>query len=313
MHRCLELAERGRGKVGTNPLVGAVLVRGGKILAEGWHEAFGLRHAERMLLEDYKGEIRPQDTLYVNLEPCCHHGKTPPCTEIIIERGVKRVVYGMVDPDVRIAGQGMECLRKAQVELIGPVERARCEWLNRGFVSLHAHRRPWVTVRMAKTLSGAIANPDGSPLKITSAEQDRWTHEWLRARHDAILVGVNTVIRDNPKLNTRFVQRLPSPLRIVLDPHLRTPVDARVSGAGTWVITASMEDTSKRMMLEERGVRVEEVPLYNGSFDLSALWSLLTSPVGDFHGITTILIEGGVKTWERFRDVADEAVLLMGE
>lgn len=318
MHRCLALAERGRGKVGTNPLVGAVLVRGEEILAEGWHEAFGQCHAERALLEDFTGDIRPDDVLYVNLEPCCHHGKTPPCAEIIIGRGVKRVVYGMIDPNVRIAGKGMGCLWKDGVEVIGPVERARCEWLNRGFVSLQTKGRPWVTVRMATTLRGVIAKSDGSPLKITSELQNRWTHEWLRARHDAILVGVQTVITDDPQLTTRLASVLPSPLRIVLDPQFRIPENATIVNGefanGTLVIIGSQADQGKRKLLGERGVTVCEVPLQGQAFDLQGLWKVLTTPRDGFSGITSVLVEGGARTWQFFREAGcvDEEVTLMG-
>ena len=336
MHRCLELAERGRGKVGTNPLVGAVLVRKDRIVAEAFHEGFGKRHAERALLEDFRGAVEPSDVLYVNLEPCCHQGKTPACTDIIRERGVRQVVFGMIDPDPLVAGKGIACLQKAGIAVAGPIERARCEWLNRGFVSLRTKGRPWVTVRRALTRDGKIAKPDGSPLKITSEEQDRWTHEWLRARHDAILVGVGTIVSDDPLLNTRlrpsplrsaettdgqarFIQGLPSPLRIVLDPHLRIPADACVINgecfSGTMIIAAADADKDKRRVLTEEGVRIAEVMLKDGCFDLPALWKVLTTPSGDFHGIASVLIEGGARTWEVFRKagVVDQEVVLMGD
>lgn len=318
MHRCLTLAEKGRGKQGANPLVGAVLVRDGLIIAEAFCEGFGLLHAERHLLQDYRREILPSDILYVNLEPCCHFGKTPPCTDIIIERGVKKVVYGMVDPDSLVLGKGIICLLKAGIRVMGPVERARCEWLNRGFVSLRTKGRPWVTVRRAQTKDGVIAHPDGSSLKITSEEQDRWKHEWLRGRHDAILVGVQTVIADDPELTVRFGLDVPSPLRIVLDPKFRIPLTARVVNgvlaSGTMVITSPGSDPNKRKELTERGVGVTEIPLKSGQFDLLSLWKMLTTPSGDFHGIASILIEGGAKTWQSFREagVVDEEATLMG-
>ncbi|MDD5103591.1 MAG: bifunctional diaminohydroxyphosphoribosylaminopyrimidine deaminase/5-amino-6-(5-phosphoribosylamino)uracil reductase RibD [Candidatus Peribacteraceae bacterium] len=318
IHRCLELAEQGRGRVGTNPLVGAVLVREGKILAEAFHEGFGKAHAERRLLENFDQKISSDDVLYVNLEPCCHLGKTPACTDIIRERGVKHVVFGMVDPDPLVSGKGIACLLKAGIRVTGPVARTRCEWLNRGFISLRTQGRPWVTLRSARTKDRAIARPDGSPLKITSGEQDRWTHQWLRGQHDAILVGVQTVITDDPQLTTRFGLAVPSPLRIVLDPHFRIPPASRVaSGAlasGTWVIATFGSDPGKRKALEERGVRIAEVPLMGGQFDFPSLWRLLTTPAGHFHGIASVLVEGGAKTWQSFRDagVMDAEVILTG-
>lgn len=319
MHRCLALAEQGRGTVGTNPLVGAVLVREGKIIAEAFHEGFGNVHAERRLLENIDQKIRSEDVLFVNLEPCCHQGKTPACTDIIREKGIRHMVFGMVDPDPLVLGKGIACLLKAGIRVTGPVERAQCEWLNRGFITLRTKWRPWVTIRSARTKDGAIAKPDGSPLKITSEEQDRWTHAWLRGRHDAILVGVQTVIADNPELTVRFGLELPSPLRVILDPHLRLPLTARVvtgkSASGTVIITASGSDAVKRKVLEGRGVRVEEIPLRDSHFDWPSLWRPLTTPTGNFHGIASVLIEGGAKTWQSFREaqVVDEEVALIGE
>ena len=286
IHRCLELSEHGRGCVGTNPLVGAVLVRNGKIIAEAFHEGFGGRHAERALLEDFRGAIEPADILYVNLEPCCHQGKPPACTDIIRKRGIKHVVFGMIDPDAQVSGKGIACLLKAGIRVTGPVERAQCEWLNRGFISLRTKGRSWVTLHSARTKNGAIARPDGSPLKITSKEQDCWTHTWLRARHDAILVGVQTIVTDDPQLNTRFVQDLPSPLRVILDPHLRLPLTARVvtgeSASGTVMITSSGSDAAKRQALQERGVTVAEIPLANGLLGPPELLIALGSVSGYF-------------------------------
>lgn len=318
VHRCLELAERGRGAVGTNPLVGAVLVRDGKIIAEAFHEGYGKTHAERALLEKFEQKIRSDDLLYVNLEPCCHQGKTPACTDIIRERGVKHVVFGMVDPDPLVQGKGIACLREAGIAVTGPIERARCEWLNRGFVSLRTKGRPWVTIRTAQTKSGAIAKPDGHPLKITSEEQDRWTHAELRGRHDAIVVGVRTVITDDPRLTTRFALPLPSPLRIVLDRRLRIPLTARVvSGAlaaGTVIVIGAGADQTARATLEGRGVRFIEGPLQHDRFDLPALLRMFAKPAGAFHGLASLLIEGGAKTWQSFRaaGLVDAEIALVG-
>lgn len=318
IHRCLALAEHGRGKVGLNPLVGAVLVREGKIIAEAFHEEFGKAHAERALLEKFEQKIRSDDILYVNVEPCCHQGKTPACTDIIRKRGVKQVVFGMVDPDPLVQGKGIACLREAGITVTGPIERAQCEWLNRGFISLRSKGRPWVTIHSARTRGGAYAVPDGRPLKMTSEEQDRWTHQWLRGQHDAILVGVQTVITDDPQLTVRFGMHLPSPLRVVLDPHLRIPLSARmVNGdlaSGTVVITAPGSDRAVHQQLMERGVSVVEIPLTDGHFDLSGLWNALMTPTGSFHGIASILVEGGAKTWQNFRaaGLVDEEVTLLG-
>lgn len=323
MHRCIELAAQGRGLVGNGALVGAVLVREGKIIAEGWHRGFGQVHAERDLLEHFDQELYSTDVLCVNLEPCCHHGKTPPCTDILLERGVQRVVIGMVDPDPRVAGQGIALLKAKGVEVLGPVERARCEWVNRGFVSVRTSGRPWITLKRAQTREGLIANTDGSPLKITSQEQDDWSHTFLRCEHDAILVGVQTIVKDDPVLNTRFDQKKRGyqPWRIIFDPHLRIPAHAKVLRDGwrskTIVITGAFhtaEVQRRKEEGEEQGVTIFPVPIKEASFAWEELWNILFTPQEDFHGITSILVEGGRKTGELFRSAGmyDEDISLTG-
>ncbi len=354
IRRCLTLAEDGRGFVGINPMVGAVLVRDGTIIAEGFHEAFGTSHAERQLLEKYDQKFRTSDVLVVNLEPCCHTDKkTPPCAQFIVEKGIKRVVCGMLDPNPKVAGEGIQFLRSMGVEVIGPVLPEECARLNRGFVSLMMQRRPWITLHEARTVDGRHANPDGSPLKITSKEQDQWAHQFLRARHDAILVGIGTILADDPQLNVRFIDHPPQVYRIILDPHFRIPLEAKVVNGelarGTIVVRQETKDfketneTKEKMeILQKRGVRVIQIShnhnqhLKNkgagfpalrsfsegglpaapsASFNWHLLWRSLTTPIGDFHGITSILVEGGPRTWETFRDarMADEEIVLVGE
>lgn len=315
-------------------MVGAVLVRNGQIIAEGIHRGFGQPHAERDLLENYDGPIEPQDILYVNLEPCCHQGKTPPCTEIILERGVRHMVYGMHDPDSRVSGKGRALLQAKKVTVVGPYLRAHCEWFNRGFITVRAHGRPWITLKSARTPDGRIAYPDRSPLMITSPEQNAWSHQMLRARHDAILVGVGTILTDNPLLNVRlnYHGALPEkknsmntkidqfhPLRVILDPHLRTPesatvvTDARPHDTVIIVDPDSAEPDTIRFF-QGLGVHVQAVVMNDGIFDWASLWSVLTTPAGDYHGITSILVEGGQKTWDVFGSsgFVDEEVTLIG-
>lgn len=332
IRHCLTLAEKGRGKTGINPMVGAVLVRQGKIIAEGLHSEYGLPHAERVLLSKFESGILPSDILYVNLEPCCHRNKkTPPCTDIIVERGVKTVVYGMKDPNPAVSGKGIEYLNKKGVQVIGPVLEQECKRLNRGFVSLMTKGRPWITMKKAQMVDGRIANGDGSFLKITSPKQDAWSHEFLRARHDAILVGVGTVIVDDPMLTVRSrtpslasarATPLPSgegtgvraPWRIILDPYLKIPLTAKVVGTQTIIITVPGSDADKRKSLESAGVRVFHVPYLSGFFDWNVLWRCLTTPENDFYGISSILVEGGAKTWNAFHSagLVDEEVTLIG-
>lgn len=321
MRRCLELAEQGRGLIGNGALVGSVLVRDGKIIAEGCHEAFGKAHAERELLENFTQEIKATDILYVNLEPCCHTGKTPPCTDIILERGIKTVVYGLRDPDVRVGGQGLAVLRDHGVNVIGPVIPEECARLNRGFLSVRTKNRPWITLKSAQMSNGRIANADGSPLTITSPEQNEWSHNNLRATHDAILVGVGTILHDDPQLTTRFAENPPRLLRIILDPHLRIPETAKVltddKRTDTIIVYCSQSknvDLAKIAQLQTAGIRLIDIDMRDGHFDWKALWHSLITPSGDYNGITSILVEGGLKTWKIFRNhkLVDQEITLMG-
>lgn len=290
-------------------MVGAVLVRDGKIIAEGVHHAFGKAHAERDLLEKLEQKMRSTDTLYVNLEPCCHtNKKTPPCAQFLVDRGVKRVVFGMLDPNTNVAGKGIAFLRSNGVECIGPVLLADCLRLNRGFVSLMTKGRPWVTLKSARTVDGRVAEPDGSPLRITSDRQDAWSHQYLRARHDAILVGIGTVLRDDPSLTVRHGVDAQDPWRIVLDPHGKIAPNAQILSSinkrRTIVIASSATPASTHI-----------VPLKDGLFDWQELWKVLITPSGDFYGISSLLLEGGPRTWQMFRDAGyvDEEITLIGD
>jgi diaminohydroxyphosphoribosylaminopyrimidine deaminase/5-amino-6-(5-phosphoribosylamino)uracil reductase len=242
----------------------------------------------------------------------------------------------MRDPNPEVAGQGIQILRDAGIQAIGPIDPVRCKRFNRGFVSLHEQQRPWITIKQAQTRDGRIANKDLSaealakagslPLKITSEKQDAWSHEYLRAKHDAILVGVETIVRDDPQLTVRLkpVDRSAGressnkksvqvdPLRIVLDPNCRVPLDAQIIGEGTCIVTAESADVPSG--LEERGATVIKVPFDGKTLDFTALWSVLITPKDNFYGITSILVEGGPKTWETFRkaNIVDEEVVLVG-
>ncbi len=325
MQRCRELALLGRGNVGNSALVGAVLVRNGAIIAEGHYVSYSNLHAERILLQKFEQKIESSDVLYTSLEPCCHHGKTPPCTDIIIERGVKHVVYGMQDPDERVAGKGIAQLRAAGIEVIGPVDRALNEHVSRGFISARTKKRPWITLKKAVTQDGRIANADGSPLRITNDEQDIWSHTHLRSQVDGIIIGSHTIETDNPQLNTRLTQEKYSqeglePYRIILDSALKIAGTSRVltddQRHRTIVITSPENAGSpKAMELQSKGVRIMAVPAeHDGTFVLPELWKVLLTPAGDYIGLTSLLIEGGQRTWDVFAKagVVDEEVTLMG-
>lgn len=334
MRRCLKIAEEGRRNVGNGALVGAVLVRDEKIIAEGIHLEYGKYHAERDLVQKFDQQIRSTDVLYVSLEPCCHHGKTPPCADILLERGIKNVVYGMQDPDIRMAGKGIVMLRDAGVNVVGPVLRAECEYFNRGFVSVRTKNRPFITLKQALARDGSFANPNGSPKKITNQTQDIWTHTNLRFPADGIVVGVGTILSDNPYLNTRLrlrapdgqarftqknalIKEVPEPYRIILDAELRTPITARVvtdAQSSRTMIVVRDDLAVDATEFTERGVIIIRCPYDGSSFDLDALFQELITLKGDYHGLTSLLIEGGAKTLKTFREAGavDEEVTLIG-
>ncbi len=323
IRHCLTVAGKGRGRVGNGAMVGSVLVRGDIMLAEGHHQAFGMPHAERQLLEKFDQKIDTKDILYVNLEPCVAHPskKNLPCCESIVERGVRRLVYGMRDPDPRVAGRGIAYLMNAGVEVIGPVLPEECARYNRGFVSMRTKGRPWITLKSAKTKAGMIAQKDGQPLAITSQQQNAWSHTYLRARHDAILVGVGTVLTDNPSLTIRSLKSPPHSIRIILDPSLRIPVSSHVltvtPDASTIIIAShdAIESMSERALrISERGARVCGVSYSQGRFDWTELWSVLTRPTPTYCGLTSLVVEGGKKTWDTFIEssMVDERVTLVG-
>lgn len=316
MERCLALAEQGRGAVGNGALVGAVLVRGGNVIAEGFHSGFGRPHAERDLLQKFDQKIRSEDMLYVNLEPCCHEGKTPPCTDLLIERGIKHVVIGMTDPDQRVAGKGIEQLRKDGVEVVGPVLDTQCRWLNRGFVSVRTMNRPWITLKQARTVPGETSG------KITDERQDRWSHTWLRAKHDAILVGAETIRTDDPLMNTRFDQNKKVdqkiPYRIVINKNCDLNISSKIFSdpdrGRTIAIVSEEAERSAVSLLGNQGVRVIRLPWKNNQVEWNALWDALCTPRDSYAGITSLLVEGGPVTWKIFKDaeLVDEEVTLVG-
>ena len=291
MAEALRLARRGEGWVSPNPMVGAVLVRDGELVARGYHRRFGGPHAEVEALERFAGHARDA-TLYVTLEPCCHHGKTPPCTERILGQGVRKVVVGITDPNPQVAGRGIQRLRDGGVEVrVGCLED-ECRVLNRTFFHWMEHGRPWVTLKWAQSLDGRIATSTGHSQWISSEASRRIAHR-LRATHDAVLVGIETVLRDDPQLTVRHV-RGRDPLRVVLDSRLRVPLHARVlerssSDHGVWVATRGSGSLTKVSALEASGIRVVQCPRGpDNGVDLAYLLGELGRS-----GISSLLVEGG--------------------
>jgi diaminohydroxyphosphoribosylaminopyrimidine deaminase/5-amino-6-(5-phosphoribosylamino)uracil reductase len=261
IQRCLELARQAIGKTSPNPLVGAVIVKDGEIVGEGFHPAAGQPHAEVFALRQ-AGDRARGATIYINLEPCNHYGRTPPCSEALVAAGVKRVVVGMIDPDPRVAGGGIARLREAGIEVVVGVEEAACRELNEAFEHRVLHHRPFGILKYAMTLDGKIATSTGHSAWVTGANARSQVHQ-LRSTCDAIVVGGNTVRQDNPLLTSR--QERHTPLRVVMSRSLNLPAVANVwdtTLAATLVVTEAEANPDLREQLIAQGVEVIDlIPL----------------------------------------------------
>lgn len=294
MKRAIELAKQGIGWTAPNPLVGAVVVKNGRVIGEGYHRKYGELHAERNALaactEDPAGA-----TLYVTLEPCCHYGKTPPCTEIIIEKKIAKVVIGSRDPNPKVAGKGARILREHGIEVVEDYMREACDALNPVFFHYITTKTPYVVLKFAMTLDGKIATRTGASKWITGEAARNHVHQ-LRGRYAGILAGIGTVLADDPMLNCR-IDGAHQPLRIILDSHLRIPMGSRlVRSAKEYplliVCNESIRDreegASRIQKLEEAGAKVWTLPEKNGHPDLNVLMQRLGE-----EKIDSVLIEGG--------------------
>lgn len=260
LQRCLELARQAAGCTSPNPLVGSVVVQEGKVVGEGFHPAVGEPHAEVFALRA-AGERAKGSTVYVNLEPCNHYGRTPPCSEVLIEAGVKKVVVGMVDPDPRVSGGGIERLRQAGIEVMVGVEEAACRQLNEAFIHRILHQKSWGILKYAMTLDGKIAATTGDSAWVTGEAARHWVHQ-QRAASDAVVVGGNTVRKDNPLLTSHGVG-LHDPLRVVMSRSLELPTEAKlwnVEDAPTLVLTETDANRTLQESLRSRGVEVVTFP-----------------------------------------------------
>jgi diaminohydroxyphosphoribosylaminopyrimidine deaminase/5-amino-6-(5-phosphoribosylamino)uracil reductase len=293
MRLALRLAARGVGYTSPNPLVGAVVVRDGELVGKGYHQKAGAPHAEVNALQD-AGSNASGATLYVTLEPCNHQGRTPPCTEAIMQSGVARVVVGCRDPNPRVSGGGIDFLQSQGVRLEVGVLEEKCLRLNEPFIKHATTGLPLVTAKAAASLDGKIASHTGDSRWISNERSRRFVHR-LRHAVDAIVVGVGTVIADNPRLTTRLPgKKGKNPLRIILDTHLRTPLDSLVVSqtdeASTLIATGPAPYDKRKGSLEERGVEILPLPLAHGRVSLPALVDHLGS-----RDITSLLVEGGAE------------------
>lgn len=289
MLRALSLARKGAGFVNPNPMVGAVIVKDGKVIGEGYHERYGQLHAERNALKNCT-ESPEGATIYVTLEPCCHYGKTPPCTEAIIESGIKKVVVGTLDVNPLVAGKGVEILREHGIEVeVGLLEQ-ECRNLNRVFNKYVSTKLPYVVMKYAMTSDGKIATTSGESKWITGEKARKAVHR-LRKNLSGIMVGVSTVLADDPGLDCRLDEEAINPVRIICDTNLRTPLTSKVvttaKDTPTIIATASSDEV-KISEYEELGCKVLKVANTPAGIDLNELMTELGKM-----NIDSILLEGG--------------------
>ncbi len=291
MRFALQEARKGLGRTSPNPLVGAVVVVDGVVVGKGHHRKAGTPHAEVHALRD-AGDRARNATIYVTLEPCNHTGRTPPCTHRILESGIVRVVVGMVDPNPLVAGSGLRFLAEQNIEVAGLVLEAECRAINRPFIKHITTGLPWVIMKAGCSVDGKLAAPDGRCAWITGVESRKEVHR-LRDRVDAILIGVDTALNDDPSLTTRLSHRKGAdPVRVVLDTHLRLTPQAKMltlqSNVPTLIFCSSDADQKKQDLLTGAGAKVYVVPLTNGQLDLTHVLKKL----GELQ-FNSVLVEGG--------------------
>jgi len=291
MRESLRQARKGLGRTSPNPAVGAVIVRDGNVIATGYHHKAGLPHAEMEALNKLGGMAR-DGTLYVTLEPCSHFGRTPPCTEAILKSGLKRVVVGMNDPNPDVSGGGCKLLKKNGVLVTSGVLEKECRRLNESFLKFVTSRYPFVIVKSALTIDGWTATAAGNSKWITNEESRQFVHR-LRDRVDAVMVGIGTVLADDPCLTTRLKRgRSKDPLRVAVDTHLRTPLNAKIvnhdSSARTLIAVGPDVTPEDQEMFNRKDVSILKCPVRDEKIELNALMKLLADM-----SVTSLLVEGG--------------------
>jgi diaminohydroxyphosphoribosylaminopyrimidine deaminase/5-amino-6-(5-phosphoribosylamino)uracil reductase len=291
MERAIELAERGAGYTKPNPLVGAVIVKNNKIIGEGYHQFYGGPHAEINAFKNAVENVIDAE-MYVSLEPCSHYGKTPPCAEAIVKSGIKKVIIGMKDPNPLVAGRGINILKEAGIEVVHGILEDKVRKLNEIFIKYITTQKPFVILKTAMTLDGKIAAVTGDSKWITNELSRRYVHE-IRHRLSGIMVGIETVIKDDPMLTTRLEDKEGiDPVRIIVDSKGRIPLEARVlnsnSGSKTIVVVTESADKNKIKAIEAKGAEVIITPQKDNKVDLSYLMKELGE-----REIDSILLEGG--------------------
>ena len=291
MKLALTLAKKGAGYTAPNPMVGAVVVKDKKVIGKGWHKAYGSHHAEVNAIDD-AGKSAKGAELYVTLEPCNHHGKTPPCTEKIINAGITKVIIASKDPNPDVCGGGIKQLEKMGVSVVSGVCQKESDILNEAFIKYVKTKQPFVSIKCASTLDGFIATGQGNSKWITGEESRKFVHK-LRHETDAILTGIKTVKHDDPSLTTRCTNfNGKDPIRIILDTNLSIPLSSKLlnlkSNAYTIIATKKDSSLSKKKQLENMGVKIITLPEKKEGLDICALLDHL----GKLK-ITSLLVEGG--------------------
>lgn len=290
MARALEISQKAKGYTSPNPMVGCVIVKGGKIIGEGYHKCYGQLHAERNALKNCKEDPR-EATLYVTLEPCCHYGKTPPCTDAIIEHGIKKVVIGAMDPNPKVAGKGVSILREHGIEIQTGVLEKECLEANEIFFHYILTKKPFVAMKYAMTLDGKIATFTGSSKWITSEKAREHVHQ-LRHQYQGIIIGVGTVLKDDPMLNCRIEGGL-NPIRIICDSALQTPLNSNIVKSAheiSTIIAYCKANSVKEKELKLAGIDL--LKLEKNRRGLGINLSDLLIKLGE-KNIDSVLIEGG--------------------
>lgn len=291
MKIALDLAKKGEGLTSPNPMVGAVIVKEGKVVGTGFHKALGEAHAEVAAIDE-AGASAKGATLYVTLEPCNHTGRTPPCTGKIVDANISRVVAAMKDPNPDVKGGGIDYLKQHGIDIVLGVCKDKAKKLNEAFIKYVGTKRPFVIIKCAATLDGRIATKTGDSRWVSGKESRAFVHR-LRHAADAIMIGINTVKQDDPSLTTRLNDlKGHDPFRIILDTHLAISENAKVlrlnSASDTIIVTGNSISEKKKAQIENKRIRIIKSPVKDGLIDLDSLMDRL----GDF-GITSVLIEGG--------------------
>ncbi|SFD03970.1 diaminohydroxyphosphoribosylaminopyrimidine deaminase [Chitinophaga sp. CF118] len=303
MQRCLQLARLGAGQVAPNPMVGAVLVHQGRIIGEGYHRLYGFAHAEVNCVQSVKPEdqhLIPAATMYVSLEPCAHHGKTPPCANLIVAQGIKEVVIGCVDTFSKVSGRGIEILKDAGITVRTAVLEQECRELNNRFFTFHEKKRPYIILKWAQSPAGYIGTIDGKPVRISNAFSDRLVHRW-RSEEMSILVGTNTALMDNPRLNNRLWTGK-DPIRLVIDRTLKIPRQNHLWDGSIATLFFTEHASGKDGLTETVQVDFQQ-----------PLLPQLMQQLYERH-IQSVLVEGGANLLQHFitTELWDEARVITG-